>query len=183
MKAYKKKYVYISSHIKEDSETYQIIKKCLCNDLNCQYCEIIGEDELLILIQGTENKREEIRFGCVTPQTEHGMIAMLLNNIIPVLFFGPDNDRNYKFIEGLKLGIDLNLLKEMIYNIDELDQISGAIKWVHLYYYHLKEKMDEIEEINVANYLNKRAEQEQSIYKKKKAMQQEIAYAVVGKNK
>lgn len=186
MKAYNKKYVYVSSDIEKNSETYNIIENCICGDLKSEYCRIIRDEDLLVLIEGSQNKGEEIRFGCVTPETEISMIAGLLKNIIPVLFFGPDEKKRYEILTKLKIGIDLNLLNEMLYNIgakDELKEIRGAIKWVHFYYYHLREKREEIEKEREKfwNYFHSRIEKEHSAYKKTKAMEMDIAYSVLRK--
>ena len=175
MKAHKRKYIFISSDIKKDSDQLKIIEKCIYHDLNQQYCKIIREKDLLVLIEGSEDKKEEIRFGCVTPHTESMTIVRLLKNTIPVLFFGPDKEKRYEVIAELKLGIDLDLLNEMIFDVNQLDQISGAIRWVHLYYYHLKEKMNEREKQKLEEYGEYIIRREQAIAKENKAIETAIA--------
>jgi hypothetical protein len=127
--------IFICDSIEDDSITYRAILQNLCEEID----EInVMRKEKFAAIEESEAK-ETIRFGCVTPDTPTFLTESLVKQAIPVLFFGPDDRNQYEMLLVRKHKIEPKELHKMIYNISQRDEISGAIKWVHTYYYHLCE--------------------------------------------
>lgn len=141
--------IFICSNIQANNAIYRCVLDNIENEMNRNVCEIISEDRLFG-ITSSDQDINLIRFGCVTPETDNLLINTLLKGIVPIIFFGPDDRQLYDHVLIQRCKLDSNLVKRMIYNVNNLHEIKGAIRWVHTYYYHLKanemKKIKEIEE-------------------------------------
>lgn len=138
MIAPKKTNIYICDSIDEGSETFKAIKDNVSEDVDCDLCKIIRNQDLAV---ADESKCKEIRFGCVTPQTPSHLTNKLLTKpeAIPILLIGNEGTENYEMVLVSEHKIDREDMKRMIYNVNSPTEIKGAIKWVHNYYYQMRE--------------------------------------------
>lgn len=147
MIAPEKTIIYIANQIGDHTDIYKAILYHLCKEVDCKLCTI-KRDKYILKAQESEFK--EIRFGCVTPKTRTAITLRLLQQeqAIPILLIGDDDDDMEKY-ENILVDIyclDREYVERMIFNISSLNEISGAIKWVHLYYYQLLEMEKEKQE-------------------------------------
>ena len=136
--------IFICDSIEESSTTYKAILQNIEEDIHLRMINVIrnrafaGIDESKV--------KTVVRFGCVTPDTPTFMTESLVKEAIPVLFFGPDDRNQYEMLLVKKHKIDSKELDKMIYNVSHQYEISGAIKWVHTYYYHICQNQMRIRE-------------------------------------
>jgi len=140
--------IFICSKIRKITDIYNCVLDNIDIEMKRDLCEIISEDRLFG-ITSSDKDINLIRFGCVTPETDNLLINTLLKGIVPIIFFGPDDRQLYDKVLIQRYRLDSDLVKRMIYNVNNLHEIKGAIRWVHTYYYHLKasekKKLKEIE--------------------------------------
>jgi hypothetical protein len=132
--------IYICDNIEENSDIFKAIQEKLCEEIDCKYCKIIRNDDLFGIDDSGYNA---IRFGCVTRKTPPILTDRLLTQeeAIPILLI--DEDLESYRNELVKVHrMNSEYVKKMIYNVNSVGEISGAIKWVHNCYYQLVEKLE-----------------------------------------
>jgi hypothetical protein len=144
--------IFICSNIRAKQDIYKCVLDNIDNEMKRDLCEIISEDRLFGITSENQDINS-IRFGCVTPETDNLLINTLLKNIVPIIFFGPDDRQLYDRVLIQRYKLDSNTVKRMIYNVNNLHEIKGAIRWVHTYYYHLR--ANEMKKLNRDKALKK----------------------------
>lgn len=138
MKYYHRTDIFICESLKEQEKIYgKIIDYLRLNEEDKNTCKVIGKNEILEKIR--DSKYKELRFACITRKTSSIIPCELFSRGIPMLFFNLGSSELFEEFRAIK-SLDKGHIQRMIYEIDHLHEIRGAINWVHTYYYHLREQ-------------------------------------------
>jgi hypothetical protein len=141
MKYYRRTDIFICESVQEQEKIYGKIREYLDrNEEDKCTCNIIGKKDILEKLKDPRHKElKGLRFACITSKTRSVILTELFDRGIPMLFFNLGNSDLFEdFRTTYKL--DKSHIERMIYEIDHLHEIRGAINWVHTYYYHLREQ-------------------------------------------
>lgn len=138
MKYFNRTDVFICDSIKEHQKIYEKILSCLYfNEEAKNTCKLIDNQQLFSKIKDPEYKK--LRFGCITKKTSSTIPDRLFDRGIPILLFNLGRDNCLDEFCTMQ-SFDEKHFKRMIYEVDFLHEIVGAVNWVNTYYYHLRSK-------------------------------------------
>ena len=138
MKYYHRTDIFICESVKQHEKIYsKIFEYLCCNEEDKHTCKIIGRVELLEKLN--DPNYNELRFACITKETSSMIPIDLFDRGIPMLFFNIGTSDLFEDF-CTRSSLDKFHVERMIYEIDHLHEIKGAINWVHTYYYHLREQ-------------------------------------------
>jgi hypothetical protein len=138
MKYYRRTDIFICESIKEQEKIYgKIMEYLQCNEEDRNTCKIISKNELLEKLN--DHNYKELRFACISKETSSMIPSDLFNRGIPMLFFNLGSSELFADF-STRSSLDKCHVERMIYEVDHLHEIKGAINWVHTYYYHLREQ-------------------------------------------
>ena len=163
MKFFNRTDIFICESIHKQKDLLEKIQCCISKesreDKKCTYL-----DKTQLLDKLSENKHHNIRFACISKKTGALVLHDLFNLGVPIIII--DLDANEANIESenadQSLGetsqsdeesscewldefchrdkLDKDHISRMIYHVSHPHEIKGAVKWVHTYYYHLRNK-------------------------------------------